>query len=46
VLSIVPIISVTSRVLFAAKILGVVALFNLIGLAIYLLGRHASGEAP
>jgi len=47
-LSIVPIIQVESRAVFAVKISGLIAVTNAIGLAIYLAARkrRAAGERP
>ncbi|NJD31700.1 MAG: APC family permease [Gammaproteobacteria bacterium] len=44
-LSLVPIVHVASDLVFAAKILAVVLVFNLVGLVVFLLGRSASSGA-
>jgi len=44
--SVVPLVQVTSRAIFAAKISGLIALTNLLGLAIYLAARRRRGAAP
>jgi amino acid transporter len=43
VLSLVPIVHVASDVAFAARVLAVVVVFNVIGLAIFLVGRRLPG---
>jgi amino acid transporter len=44
--SIVPLIEVQSRLVFAAKISGLIALSNILGLAIYLAGRRRREARP
>jgi hypothetical protein len=44
--TIVPIISVGSRLFFAVKIISVVVIANVIGVAIFALGRARAGNSP
>jgi hypothetical protein len=44
--SVVPLVQVASRAMFAAKISGLIALTNLLGFAIYLAARRRRGATP